>query len=132
MQAIQELMQLKEGLQKHIGVLQSEMTTVDKAIQLLEREGQRSPQSLNDRRFAKIGLSDSCRLIVGDDWISPGEIRDRLMQGGYKNDSKSKLLGSVFATCKRLAKAGQFEVKRLDEKQKYRKRQSVSAAEASA
>lgn len=130
MQAIQELMQLKEGLQKHIGVLQSEMATVDKAIQLLEREGQRSTQTINEKQFSKTGLSDACRLIVGNEWISPGEIRDRMIQGGFKNNGKSKLLGSVFATCKRLAASEEFDVGRVDEKQKYRKRQSVDGAAA--
>ena len=38
MQAKQELLQLKERLQKQILVLETEMTTVDKAIQLLDRE----------------------------------------------------------------------------------------------
>jgi hypothetical protein len=39
MSAQQELLQLKERLQKQISVLEAEMATVDKAIQLLDREG---------------------------------------------------------------------------------------------
>src|ERR1700683_2611063 len=124
MQATQELLQLKVKLQKHIFVLQAELETVDKAIQLLEREdrapGATGPQ---DRRFSKLGLSDACRQIVAAEWISPAEGRNSMMQGGFKHDSKGKLLGSVFATLKRLAAKGEMEGKKVDGRMKYRKRQ---------
>ena len=122
MQAKQELMQLKDRLQRQIAVLESEMATVDKAIQLLDREDQSGTTGPRDTRFRKVGLSDACRQIVSDDWISPTEVRNQLMQGGFKNNDKSKLLAAVFATLKRLAKK-EFEGKKVDGKMKYRKRQ---------
>lgn len=125
MQAKHELRQLKEKLQKQIAVLESEMATVDRAIQLLEREDHSGSNGSQDKRFRKVGLSDACRQIVGADWISPTEVRNQLMQGGYKNVDKSKLLAAVFATVKRLAKK-EFEGKKLDGKMKYRKRQPAA------
>lgn len=122
MQAKNELLQLKARLQKQIAVLQSEMVVVDKAIQLLERENHSETNGSQDKKFRKAGLSDACRQIVGDDWISPTEVRNELMQGGYPNDDKSKLLAAVFATLKRLGKK-QMEGKKIDGKMKYRKRQ---------
>lgn len=133
MQAKQQLMQLKDKLLKQISILESEMATVDKAIQLLEREdrvtGAPGPQ---DKRFRKVGLSDACRQIVGSEWISPTEVRNAMMEGGFKNADKSKLLGSVFATLKRLAVKGDLEAKRVDAKMKYRKRQAVAISSAEA
>ncbi len=131
MQAKQELMQLKTKLQQQISVLESEMVTVDKAIQLLEREDHSGASGPKDARFRKVGLSDACRQIVGSEWASPSEVREALMKGGYKHESKAKLLGSVFATLKRLA-AKEFEGKKVDGKLKYRKRQpaAISTAEA--
>lgn len=132
MQAKQELTQLKEKLQKHIAVLNAEMDTVDKAIRLLDRENESSGVTgQQDKRFAKVGLSDTCRQIVGNEWISPTEVRDAMMQGGYKKADKGKLLGSVFATLKRLSKS-ELEGKRVDGKMKYRKRQAAAMAVAEA
>jgi len=131
MQAKQELAQLKEKLQRHIAVLNAEMDTVDKAIRLLDRENESSGVTGHqDKRFAKVGLSDTCRQIVGNEWISPAEVRDVMMQGGYRKADKGKLLGSVFATLKRLSK-NELEGKRVDGKMKYRKRQPAAmSAEA--
>jgi len=125
MQAKHELMRLREKLQKQITVLESEMATVDKAIQLLNREEHPESNGSHDKRFRNVGLSDACRQIVGVDWISPTEIRNQLIQGGYKNADKSKLLAAVFATVKRLAKK-ELEGKKLDGKMKYRKRQPAA------
>lgn len=127
MDAKQELMQLKNKLQKQIAVLESEMRTVDAAIQLLERENQVGATGPHDKRFRKVGLSDACRQIVGSEWISPAEVRNQMMQGGFKNDDKAKLLGAVFATLKRIAKK-EIEGKKVDGKMKYRTRQPVALA----
>ncbi len=48
-----------------------------------------------------------------------------MMRGGFKNENKSKLLAAVFATMKRLGK-GEFEVKKLDGKLKYRTKQPAT------
>jgi hypothetical protein len=133
MAAKHELLQLKDKLQKQISILESEMATVDKAIQLLEREdrvgGATGPQ---DKRFRKLGLSATCRKIVGSEWLAPSEVRNQMMQGGYKSVDKSKLLGYVFATLKRLAAKGEMEGKKVDGKMKYRKRQVVALSTAEA
>jgi hypothetical protein len=51
-----------------------------------------------------------------------------MMNGGFKNDDKAKLLGYCFATLKRLAAKGELESKRVDGKMKYRKRQLAAMA----
>ncbi len=100
------------------------MASVDKAIELLEREHFSGPKpEMHDTRFRKIGLTDACRQIVNSEWMSPVEIRDRMMSGGFKNGDKSKLLSSVFATLKRLA-IKEIEGRKVDGKMKYRKRQT--------
>ena len=134
MSAQQELLQLKERLQKQISVLEGEMATVDKAIQLLNREGksggapsQASP--ISDKRFARMGLSEACREIVGTEWILPSDVRNQMLQGGFKTDDKAGLLSSVFATLKRLA-TKDLEGAKIEGKMRYRKRQSDIAENA--
>jgi hypothetical protein len=130
--AKQELTQLNEKLQKQISALQAEQAIVYKAIQLLEREGKPEATGLQDKRYRKVGLSDTCRQIVNSEWVSPSEVRNQMTLGGYKVADKSKLLGYVFATLKRLAAKGELEGKKVDGKLKYRKRQpaAINAAEA--
>lgn len=128
MQAKRELTQLKERLKQQIAGLESEMATIDRAIQLLEREDQSSPNSLRRRRFRNVGLSDAIRQVVASEWISPTEVRDELMHGGYPNEDKNKLLASVFATMKRLGASGGLEVKRVEGKLKYRVQHRASSA----
>jgi hypothetical protein len=123
MEAVKELVRLRERIQVQLRELQLEFDVVNKAIQLLEREGQ---PEVNDKRFAKMGLSEACRQIVNGDWITPSGVRDILMRGGFKNENKSKLLGYVFATLKRLQQASEFEVKRIDDRLKYRKKQAAT------
>jgi len=134
MEAVKELTRLRERIQLQLRELQSELDAIDKAVQLLEREGRRSASSVNEKQFAKFGLSDAVRKIVGDEWISPTEVRDVLMQGGYPNKGKGKLLGSVFATLKRLGigNKAEFEMKRIDDKIKYRKKQPTEIVSAEA
>jgi hypothetical protein len=127
MQAKQELTRLRDKLNAQIAALQSEMVIVDRTIQLLEREDQSSPTAPQQgKRFRSVGLSDAIRQIVAAEWISPTEVRDGLMHGGYPNKDKGKLLGAVFTTMKRLGESI-FEGKRIDGKLKYRMRQKASA-----
>jgi hypothetical protein len=128
MQAKHELMRLKDKLQRQIAVLESEMATVDKAIQLLERETSPGVNGLHkDKRFAKAGLSDALRQIVGSEWISPAEARDQMLDGGFRAGSKAKLLSAVYATLKRLG-TNELEGKKIDGKMKYRRRQLAAAS----
>jgi hypothetical protein len=131
MQAKQELTRLKEKLQKHIAVLNAEMETVDKAIGLLERENESGATSgPHDRKYRSMGLSETCRKIIGSEWISPAEVRDQMVRGGFKTEEKSNLLAAVYATLKRLTKK-ELEGKKIDGKMKYRKRQPAAiSAEA--
>jgi len=129
MSAQQELLQLKGRLQKQISVLEAEMATVDKAIQLLDREGKfatATGTTGQDKRFSKMGLSEACREIVGSNWTLPSEVRNQMLQGGFKTADKAGLLSSVFATLKRLA-TKDLEGAKIDGKMRYRKRQSTSA-----
>ena len=83
-------MRLKEKLQKQIRVLESELEAIDKAIHLLAREkGSAGPGGHSDAKFKKLGLSDACRQIVGSEWILPSEVRNQMMQGGYKSETVS-------------------------------------------
>jgi len=134
MSAQQELLQLKERLQKQISVLEGEMATVDKAIQLLNREGKPGGVSapippVQDKRFARMGLSEACREIVGAEWILPSEVRNQMLQGGFRTDDKAGLLSSVFATLKRLA-TKDLEGAKIEGKMRYRKRRSDVAENA--
>jgi hypothetical protein len=126
MQAKEELTQLRGRLSEQITALESEMAIVDKTIELLEREDRSSRTASRAQRFRKVGLSDAIRQIVASEWVSPTEVRDELMRGGYPNGDKSKLLGSVFATMKRLGNSV-LEVKRIDDKLKYRAKPASSA-----
>jgi hypothetical protein len=133
MQATQQLTQLKERLRRQIAVLESELNTVDKAIQLLEREhvAGAGDQPYQDRRYAKMGLTDACRLVIGSEWLAPVQVRDEMLRGGFNIEQKKKLLGYCFATLKRLAQKGDLEGKQIDGKLKYRKREpATGVAEA--
>lgn len=125
MEAIKELTRIKDKLQAQIHSLEVETAAIEKAIQLLERENRPETVLVQEKRFSKLGLSDACREIAGAEWLSPLEVREQLMRGGFKSDDKVKLLNSVFATLKRLAKMGELEARRVDSKLKYRKRQAA-------
>jgi hypothetical protein len=131
MQAKIELLQLKERLQKQIDVLASEMSTVDKAIELIEREHSSTASGIapQNKQFRKLGLADTCRQIVGSDWLTPSEVRARMIQGGYKHEDAAKLLSAIFATLKRLG-TKELEGRKIDGKLRYRKRQSATALTA--
>ena len=104
------------------------MATVDKAVQLLDREGKFAATTFTataqDKRFSKMGLSEACRAIVGGEWTLPSEVRNQMLQGGFKTDDKAGLLSSVFATLKRLA-TKDLEGAKIEGKMRYRKRQSA-------
>ena len=126
MQAILELTGVRQKLQEKIVALQSELTSIDRAIEILERESPSRVNTVNTvngssgRQFKKKGLSESCLAIVGSDFVKPSIVRDRLMAGGYPVKSKTKLLSSVFATLSRLAKLSKLEVGTIDGRRVFR------------
>ena len=124
MQAVLELTRVRQKLQEKIVALQSELTSIDRAIEILERESPSRVNTVNGssgRQFKKKGLSESCLAIVGSDFVKPSIVRDRLMAGGYPVKSRTKLLSSVFATLSRLAKLGKLEAGAIDGRRVFRK-----------
>ena len=123
MQAVLELTRVRQKLQEKIVALQSELTSIDRAIEILERESPSRVNTVNGssgRQFKRKGLGESCLAIVGSDFVKPSIVRDRLMAGGYPVKSKTKLLSSVFATLSRLAKLGKLEAGTIDERRVFR------------
>jgi len=115
---IQELTQIKHRLESTIRSCQTELDAINKAIELVQREqGGKSTLISTDgsrkvNEFARLGLSDACRHVVGAEFISPSEVRDSLLLGGYPIPKKGKgrLLNYVFVTLKRLSDTGgEFE-----------------------
>ncbi len=124
MEAIRELTRIKQRKHDQLRALQFEVDAIDKAIELLEREDQSEGSASKSKEFAKTGFADGCRSIVGPEFITPLEVRDRLIRGGFKHKSKAKALSGVYATLKRLAGAnGLFEVGKLNGKKAYRVKQ---------
>jgi hypothetical protein len=122
MEAIRELSQVRNKLETQIRTLQSEMEAIDKAIQLVQREtAANNPKSAPDKSFAKVGLTTACREMIGTEWITPFEIREQLLRRGFKTEHKAKLLNAIFATLRRLAKKGEFESQRINDKLRYRR-----------
>jgi isoaspartyl peptidase/L-asparaginase-like protein (Ntn-hydrolase superfamily) len=122
MEAIRELERIRERLGGQLRVLQSELDAVNKAIQLLQREQASAGTPAEAQRFAKAGLAESIRQVVGTVFTVPRQIRNRMLEGGYRAPSKAKLLNAVYATCKRLAEKGEFEAGKVDGKLAFRKK----------
>ena len=123
MEAIRELTKLRQRKYGQLRELKVEVDAIDKAIELLEREKHREGLTSTSKEFSKTGFADGCRSIVGPEFITPLEIRDRLIRGGFKHNSKTKVLGGVYATLKRLAGPnGPFENGTLNGKKAYRVR----------
>ena len=136
MQAVLELTRVRQKLQQKVEALQEEVTSIDRAIRVLERENPSRINTVNGssgRQFKKMGLSESCLAIVGGDLVKPSTVRDRLTAGGYPMQTKTKLLSSVFATLRRLADRGQLEAGTIDGKRAFRRhveKLEVSAGDA--
>ena len=124
MDAIRELTKLQQRKHDQLCALQVEVDTIDKAIELLERENQSEGLTSTSKEFAKTGFADGCRSIVGPEFVTPPEVRDRLIRGGFKHESKIKVLGGVYSTLKRLAGPnGPFEAGTMNGKKAYRMKQ---------
>lgn len=122
---IQELRRIKSRLETTIRSSQSELDVINKAIELVEREQGRPTVTLlgadaqtRTRDFAKLGLSDAVRKIVGGDFTTPFEVRDALLIGGFPvpKAGKGRLLNYVFVTLKRLASTSELEAGKKDGK----------------
>ena len=126
MKAGEELLQLRQRLSDRLNVLHVELETVDASIRLIEREKGLEPSTHHE--FAKMGLTESCLRILDADFISPAEVRDLLIQGGYPKSDRQRLLGSVYATLKRLHGAGKVEFRkpRGGGGRKYRVKQNTA------
>ncbi len=125
MEVTRELVTIKQRKQDQLRALQSEVDAIDKAIELLEREKQSEASTGTSKEFANTGFADGCRSIVGSEFITPPEVRGRLIRGGFKHESKSKVLGGVYATLKRLAGPnGPLETGTLNGKKAYRVKQN--------
>ncbi len=124
MEATRELVRIKQRKQDQLRELQVEVDAIDKAVELLERESQSEGSTSTSKEFAKTGFADGCRSIVGPEFVTPLEVRDRLIRGGFKHESKSKVLSGVYATLKRLAGPnGPFEAGTMNGKKAYRMKQ---------
>ena len=124
---------MRQRLSGRIDVLRAELEIVDASIRLIEREGRLEPtaqlqQSESHDAFAKMGLTDCCLQILGArDFISPAKVRDLLIQGGYPKSNRTKLLGSVYSTLKRLQGAGKLEFRKPPRgARKYRVKQHTA------
>ena len=129
MEAIRELTKIRQRKHDQLHALQVEVDAIDKAIELLERENQNEGSASMSKEFAKTGFADGCRSIVGPEFVAPLEVRDRLIRGGFKHVSKTKVLGGVYATLKRLAGPnGPLETGTLNGKKAYRVKQNPEQA----
>ena len=124
MEVIRELTKVKQRLHDQLRELQVEVDSIERSIKVLERENQKEVSASTSNEFAKTGFADGCRSVVGAEFITPLEVRDRFIRGGFKHKDKAKVLGGIYATLKRLAGAnGVFEVGQLNGKKAYRLKQ---------
>ena len=127
MDTVTELRRLHRTLLDTLATVQLEVDSVNKAIEIFEREqnklADQSARRANGEEFSDMGLANSCRKIVGSKFISPLEVRNELVAGGYPiKSTKGKLLGSVYATMRRDQKKGEFEARKEDGRWCFRKK----------
>ena len=127
MNALTELRRLQQALVDTLATVQLEADSVNKAIEIFEREqnklADQSARRANGKEFSGMGLADSCRKIVGSKFISPLEVRNELVAGGYPiKSTKGKLLGSVYSTMRRSQIKGDFEARKEDGRWYFRKK----------
>ena len=133
MQAVLELTKVQQRLRGKIDALESELTAIDQAIRVLQRESPAEVSKVNGsagKQFKQMGLSEACLAIVGSELIKPVTVRDRLMAGGYRVKNKAKLLSSVFPTLARLASLGKLEAGTVGGKRAFRRKVEVQRSGA--
>ena len=124
MNALTELRRLQRVLLDTLATVQLEADSINKAIEILEREQNKlADQNANGKEFSNIGLADACRKIIRSEFISPLEVRNQLVAGGYPfKSTKGKLLGSVYSTIKRSERKGELEAQKEDGRWCFRKK----------
>jgi len=115
MDATKELLLLRERLESQLRVLQSEIDSINKAVKLLERERpsferDKPEQAIKPKQFSSLGVTDAIRSILRGEFVTPLQVRDQLLLGGFPHSGKSKLLNIVWATMKRLGQGDGYEI----------------------
>ena len=129
MEAKRELTRIRKRLHDQLRDLQVEVDAIDMAIKVLEREDEKEGSVSESDEFSNTGFADGCRSIVSPEFITPPEVRDRLILGGFKHKDKTKVLSGVYATLKRLAGSnGPFESGKLNGKKAYRVKENPEQA----
>lgn len=141
METIDELLRIREQLEGKMRMCQSELAAINKAIELVRRERLSLPASAlqpsapsKTRELARLGLTDACREVVRNEFVTPLYVRDALLIGGFPVPKKGKgrLLNYVFVTLKRLCQeGGEFERGEVDGKFAVRLRPGVRTEPAS-
>jgi hypothetical protein len=125
MDLLRELERRRDKVQDQMREKQSELEAISRIISGMQREGisaknrHATRNGTQTKTFARIGLTDAIRAVATE-WGAPSGIRAILLNGGYRHTAKSPLLGNIFATCKRLAKEGEFEVREMSGRKEYR------------
>src|ERR1700751_3218841 len=104
MEAIKELLIVRERLQSQIRALEGEVDAVNKAIKVLEREDPET--AMKTKQLGNLGTTDAIRRLIGSEFVTPITVRDQLILGGFPcRNGKQRLLNVVWATMKRLGKS---------------------------
>jgi hypothetical protein len=132
MEAPRELIRLKQRIENDLRELQGKLDAVNQTMRLLERDGEAKPDIHRSREFANMGLAEACRAAIQTEFISPAEVRDLLVRGGFPSSTgKTKLLNSIYATIKRLSEKGEFERGKANGRQVFRRPQKRVEASTS-
>ena len=120
-----ELRELQSKIRNQITHLQEEHDAIETTIKVIERQHfQSAPVHLEKNNglgeFSSLGITDACRKGVSGDLVTPVQVRDRLIQGGYAGSQK-KMLNSLHPTLRRLVKMGELEAGTIKGQMAFRK-----------
>lgn len=143
MEAIDQLIRIKDQLENKLRSTQAELSAINKAIELVRREHLSLPEStatpspvLMSKRsndISRMGLSDAIRAVIRFELVTPSQVRDSLLMGGFPVPKKGKgrLLNYVFVTMKRFAQGPEFERGEINGKFAVRRRKDLAAKDDS-
>lgn len=121
MEAIKELLKVRERLNSQLRTTQSEVDAVEKAIKVLERENPES--AIGTKELRTLGVSDAVRRLVKGEFVTTTKVRDQLIMGGFPcPNGKGALLDVVWSTMRRFANKPDFEAGKVDGKFALRRR----------
>ncbi|HTU40279.1 MAG TPA: hypothetical protein VMF10_01125 [Candidatus Aquilonibacter sp.] len=121
MEAIRELLKVRDRLTSQLRAIQSEVDAVEKAVKVLEREHPEA--AIRTKELSNLGLSDAIRHLVQDKLVTTIKVRDLLIQGGFSYpQGKGKLLDVVWSTMRRLGRNPGYETGKVDGKFALRRR----------